>query len=164
MRLRGQYTIWMPNKEKIVVPNALVVDGFISLLKMLWQGDTSLIAGGGNFWVGLKDSIASPADTLATLTGEPGAGDVNYTRKAVTRDSSGWPTVEVVNNNGHVRSLVVTFTALTSNWVTTVQRCFLCSISAGTGGKLFSESAPFPAGVLLAAGQSLPVQYDLWLD
>ena len=159
--LMGGYRIWQPGCEPIRVPNALIEDGFVTLLKMLFQGDNSVIAGGGNFYIGLRDNNYSVLDTLASITGEPTA-DVTYARQAVTRDAIGFPTVELLTGDGHVRSKVVEFQSL-GTYPVTVQRMFLASTLDNTG-KLFSTSASFPNPVTVTSANPLFAQFDLFLN
>lgn len=147
----------------IVVPNTFLADGEQALLKMFLRADNTIVAGGGNFYIGLCGDAFSQSTTLSTLAGEPSATN-GYARQAIARNSTGWPTVDLVNGTGHARSAVCNFTATGGDFSTTIVRAFLCSAASGTSGTLFSVSAPMPVPFLVTQGVTLPVQYDLWMD
>lgn len=163
MKMFGKFNIILPNRKPIILPNTVVDEGENAFLKMLMRDDQTIVAGGGNFYIGLCGNVFTEASTLATLAGEPTATN-GYARQAVARSSGGWPTQDSVNDIGRIRSAVVNFTASGGDFSTSIWRAFICSVSSGSSGVLFAVSAPLPSALLVASGQTLPVQYDFYLD
>lgn len=143
-------------------PNTLVSEGEQSFLRMMVRDEQTDVAGGGNFYIGLMGNTFTATTTLSTLLGEP-TNTGGYARQAVTRNSAGWPTQDTVNGIGHVRSVVINFTASGADFSTTIQRIFLCSVGSGSSGRLFAISAPLAAPLAITNGTTFPVQYDLYL-
>lgn len=162
MHLNGGFLLRQGDGEWKRVPNALMQNGMVALLGMIFQAATGVINSGGNWWLGLRDGNYSVTDTLASITGEPSL-TTGYARKALVRSAAGWPTIELINGNGHVRSLSAGFTAAGSASYT-ASRMFLTSASAGTVGTLFSVSALFPQAITVNTGAPLVAKYDLWMD
>ena len=160
MPASGRFILYPEDeKRRLIVPNMLNQEGMGALLAMLFQDAQGVIAGGGNFYIGLKDINASPTDTLATITGEPSGN--GYARQPVVRSAVGWPVTNLINGSGMITSLVVNFTASGGNW-STVSRLFLCSVASGVG-LLFAESASFTP-ITVTDGQTLPAQYEFFLN
>lgn len=160
--IRGAFTFYLPGGP-LVVPNTFLNEGEDTLLKMALRGDNSIVAGGGNFYIGLCGAAFAETTTLTTLAGEPSATN-GYARQAITRDATGWPTIDSINGAGHARSAVVNFTASGGDFSASIERVFLCTVGSGTSGKLLSVSAALPAPLLITNGYSLPVQYDIYMN
>ena len=159
--LKGAYRLYPGTDKEIIVPNAIQLDGLVALLAMMLQGDTSVVAPGANFYIGLCQA-GDITKTLANLAGEP-TSTGGYARQPVARNAGGWPTVELLNGNGHARSALVTFSCTGANFSGAVTNAFLASTLNNTG-KLFSLSAAFPSAIQLTPGQTLPLQFDLFLN
>jgi len=164
MSIRGEFLFHMPDGSIQVVPNLITKEGAAEYLKMIFQADTTLIAGGGNFFMGLADQVPVKTDTLVAISTEPTSAG-GYARQPLTRDTLGWPTVGEVNGVQTITSAVVNFTPSGVDYSRTISRAFLCSVVSGTAGKLFSMSGALNAPTLLTvAGGNFPVQYRAYLD
>ena len=160
-KMRGEYILWPEEDRELIIPNSIVQDGMPGLLAMMLQADVSQVAAGGNFYMGLCTDN-TPTHTLATLVGEPTGN--GYARQPITRNAAGWPLIEIINSNGHARSSICTFVCSGSNYNVTVSNVFLCNAASGSSGKLYSCSATFPTPIQLAPGQTIPVQFDLYVN
>ena len=101
--------------------------------------------------------------TLSTITGEPSSAG-GYARKAILRNSSGWPTVEQVNGVYRAVSAEVSFAASGAAFSTSIRRAFLCSVLSGSSGTLLAVSGPLPTALLVADGETYPMQYALYMN
>lgn len=163
MKLRGQFSLLLPGERRIVLPNTVVNEGEAAFLKMLMRDDQTIVAGGGNFYIGLCGQAFTEASTLASLAGEPSAAG-GYARQAIARSAAGWPTQDTVNATARIRSAVVNFTASGAAFSTSIYRAFICSVVSGTSGTLFAVSAALASPHLIVDGETFPLQYDLYLE
>ena len=151
---------------EVSLPNLVVRDGEINILKMLLQDDQTIVAGGGNFYLGLCGNVAanSVASVLSSITDEPGSTG-GYARKAVGRNTTGFPTASITLVNGvyRARSLQVTWTPSGADYDTAITRVFLTNVSSGTTGVLFAFSAALTSPLILTDGTPFNVNYDLYL-
>lgn len=161
--MRGQFTLFPGTPYEYVLPNTIVDEGEKLLLDMMFRGNVSDVALDGNFYIGLCGNGFDETTTLATLVGEPAVSN-GYARQPVPRSSVGWPTLDLVNGTGHVRSQQVIFSASGGDFSTAITRAFLCTVDSGTSGKLISISAGLPTSMLITSGSGLPVAYDLYLN
>lgn len=159
----GQYVITdRKTGERITVKNRITTEGKTAFLKMLLRDDATYVAAGGNFYIGLCDQVPALADTLADLSSEPSAAG-GYARAAITRDSSGWPTLEAALEDMVLRSAVITFTASGADFDMPFSRLFMCDVASGTSGTLFSYSGALTTPITILDGESKDVQYELYL-
>lgn len=144
------------------IRNQVTLEGAISLQKMAFQGATSDIAVGGNFYIGLCRMVDEPliTYTLTDVTNEPTTAG-GYARKAVTRDATGWPTQVTVNNVPLIRTKVVTFAASGADFDQAHNRLFLTDASSGTSGILFAISGKRAVNQDILDGESLDVYYQM---
>jgi hypothetical protein len=160
--MRGEFVFFPGTAKERVIPNMICNEGEEAILKMAFQNDDTIVAGGGNFYIGLTDDTLLRDATLASLLGEP-TSDGGYARQPVTRDTTGWPTIELVNGIYRVSSEIVTFAATGAAFSKSITKAFLCNAASGASGVLFAFSGAFEAPVLLADGQTLPTRYRLYL-
>lgn len=160
--MRGGFRFFFPN-ESVFVPNMITNEGEEAYLKMLMQADDTDVAAGGNFYIGLCNHTPDEADTLADITNEPGAAG-GYARQAITRDITGFPTIDFVSGVGRAVSALVSFAAAGADYSTAITRAFLCNAAAGSVGVLFSYSGALAAPLLIPDGGAYPVRYELYLD
>jgi hypothetical protein len=162
---RGRFILFPDTPKQIILPNTVTNEGEVEFLKMIFRADLTLIAAAANWYIGLCQKVPAEGDTLADLAAtEPTDGVNGYSRKAVTRDASGWPTLTSSGGVNSIRSALVTFTAASGAFDKGITRAFLTSSASGTGGKLFSISAALGTAITLADGQSLPIAYESYLD
>ncbi len=150
-------------KEPIVMPNTVVDEGEIEFLRMIARADVSKVASSGNFYMGLCDQIPAEADTLTEITSEPTVTN-GYARNAISRDSTGWPTEVVVNGNNGIRSTTEDFAASGGDFSAAISRAFLCNVSSGTAGVLFSYSGALTTAVTIASGETFSAQYEFFIN
>jgi len=159
MRIEGEFTVNPNTPFEQRLKNTLVSDGASYFLRTLFRAEAVLPA---NFYIGLTN--ANPGFDLSTLVaiaaGEPNTAQ-GYARQPAVRNTTDW-TVTEINGAWRARSKLVTFTAsgtYSIDWV----RLFLCNLVSGTGGNVFSLSAPAiaPNHVLVGGGPS--VVYDFWM-
>lgn len=159
--LKGGFRLWVQGKE-LFVPNLITNEGVVAYLKMIGRDYQTDIAAGANFYLGLCGNVNDPDATLASLTGEPAVLN-GYSRKAVTRDAAGWPTLDVANGVNRIATAIKTFTAAGGDFSTAIRRAFLCNASAGTGGLLLGLSGPLEADLTIEDGVSVDMRYELYL-
>ncbi len=144
------------------IPNITVREGSTEFLKMIFQNSQGVVAGGGNFYLGLSgETGVSDTATLADLTDEL-AETNGYARQPVSRDATGWPTADVVNAQSRIQSAAVTFAAVGGDFSSSYSRIFLCSVLTGTAGLLFSISGKIDPAILIQDGQSKQIQYEYY--
>lgn len=162
MKLNGQYRLFPGTCDEFVIKNNIPQEGEAALLKMMFRGDDTIVADGGNFYLGLKDAAYASNLTLASLTGEPsGAG--GYARQPLVRNNANWPNLLLVNGVYRIGSISVNFTATGADYSTAFSRLFLCSVVSGSAGILLSVSGALSVPTLIQNGVTLPVQYELYL-
>lgn len=166
-KLQGRFVLFpgrsVEDGGEIVIRNQIVNEGEEAFLKMLLRDDQTIVAGGGNFYIGLCDQIPTDATTLTDLASEPAVSH-GYARNAIVRSAVGWPTIALSGNGDFVaQSAVVNFTAAGGDFSGPISRCFLCNVGAGSAGNLFSVSAPLPAAITILSGQTIPIRYELIL-
>ena len=146
----------------VVIPNQVTLVGAISLQKMAFQGVTTDIAVGGNFYIGLTNIVVEPLITtvLTDITVEPTSAG-GYARLAATRDATGWPTQVTVNNVPLIRTKTLTFTASGADFDQAHNRLFLTDQASGTAGILFSISGKTAVDQNILDGESLDVFYQM---
>lgn len=151
------------NIDGQLVPNSVVDEGENSFLKMLAQGDNTIVAAAANFYFGLCSATFDDTTILSSLAGEPAAGVNGYARQGVARSAVGWPTlVQGTDGRWGITTVTFTFTATGAGYGP-IQRIFMCSVSTGSAGKLFCLSAPLSAEINITVAAPLPVSYTLFL-
>jgi hypothetical protein len=163
--MKGRFIIH-PNKliPACIVPNNLTDDGEETYLKMIFQGDASVIAAGADFYMGLTDVTPSDdIDFADVVAAEPTIGTNGYARQALSRDSTGWPTLVTDAGETSIQSAVKNFAASGGDFDAAVTRAFLCTVSTGSAGLLLSISSAFVTAVTVADGDTLPIAYEAYL-
>lgn len=159
--MRGQFVFWPDSDREVVVPNNILDEGEEAFLKMIAQAHTGDVNAGANYYVGLMGDTWAEDTTLATLAGEPSNAG-GYARKAVARNSTGWPTIGVVNGIWRAATLLLTWAPSGADFSVAVRRAFLCNASSGTVGKLFAVSGALPSELEMEDGSSYPMRYELY--
>jgi len=140
-------------------PNLVVNEGLADMNDKYFSGTGYTAA----WFLGLVQGPASgttfaAADTLASHAGW--VEDTNYTgnRKAVTFGSATTADPSVINNSGSPSQF-------TMNGTTTIAGAFLCTVSSGSSGILFSASDfQAPGDRSVVSGDVLNVTYTFSLD
>ena len=161
--MRGEFIFFANTPERIVIPNMITDEGEEAFLKMLMQGDATIVAAGGNFYVGLSSDTPVETITLGDLAAEPSSAN-GYARQAVTRDATGFPTITQVNGVYCVTSALISFTPSGGDFDTDIDRMFLCDAATGTSGTLFAFSGALPAPITVTEAAPFSAQYRLYLD
>ena len=130
------------------VPNHVTQEGIELMLKAVFQGDNF-----NGFTIGLTGN-KSDVETLAAVTLEPLSSE-GYARQAVSRNVSGWPTLDKRTGVVEVTSKAVTFRPRV-NFSQKVIRAFLASDS----GKLIAMSQPFPTELDVTIQNPLTIHYS----
>lgn len=136
-------------------------EGEEALLKMLFQGDDTIVAAGGNFYLGLCNQTPSKNDNLIDITTEPSVAN-GYARKPIVRSAVGFPTIEQVNNETRILSLVVTFTASGGDFSSSFTRAFLTDAASGSTGVILAYSGAYDTPILLTDGQSQQMRFEFY--
>ncbi len=160
--LHGQYRFHPGTSKEIIVPNLITDEGEISFLKQIMQADVVDLAAGADWFLGLCEETPGETDTLTTITTEPTVTN-GYARQGFSRDATGVPTIELVNNAHRAVSLALTFTASGGSFSRAIQRAFLTNVSSGTSGLLYSYSGLLPNPITVPVGTPLVVKYELFL-
>ena len=156
MDIRGQYRIWVPGQDEIILPNSIVLEGRDEFLNCLFNYQAL------TFYVGLCNQVPDNADVLTDITTEPGATG-GYARQALTQDAVGWPTIDTVSGVPHAASKVLTYTASGADFDAVFSRAFLCSVASGAG-KLYGYSGALSVPITLLDGTSFQMQYEVFLN
>lgn len=160
MEVEGIYTINPGTDKEFSLKNALVSDGAEYFLRTIFRGEAILPA---TYYIGLTNVNPGFAGSslVAVNAGEPAVAH-GYARQAAVKNTVDW-TVTFVNGAWRAQSKVVTFT-VSSDYVTSWNRLFLCNVNAGTGGLVFSLSGPAPALILpLLADGNFTAQFSFWM-
>lgn len=164
MRMFGKFNLISKEYPNgIILPNTVVDEGEAAFLKMLMRDDQTIVAGAGNFYIGLCGQVFTESSTLASLAGQPSAAG-GYARQPVIRSAAGWPTQDTVNGSARIRAATVNFTATGADFSTTIWRAFICSVLAGSVGTLFAVSAALPTAKQIVNGETFSLQYDFYLE
>ena len=161
--LHGRFIFYPSDSSRIILPNIIPDDGESEYLKMIVQADVALIAAGANFFVGLTSGTFTGSSILSTATANEPLVANGYARQAISRDATGWPTIDSIGGIGRAQSITVTFTASGGNFDKTFTRAFLTEASAGSVGKLLGVSAALATAIQLNNGQSFAMKYELFL-
>lgn len=128
---------------------------------ILVQGDNIIVPAAGDFFVGVCDQIPAYGDTLTEITTEPTSAG-GYARLALTRDATGWPTIDQVNGETRWLSKVLAFAASGADYSTAFTRLFLCNVASGSSGRLFAFSGAYASDILVLDGQTKNVRFELY--
>lgn len=159
--IKAGYRIHPGTPKELFVPNFLTRFGGETLLKMAMQGDNTILAAGGNWYVGLTNEIAVSRDAvLSDLTGELTTAG-GYARQAIVRQAADW-TVDTVNGIPRCISKIVNFTATGADFSHGYTRAFLCDVASGTVGDLYSISSALAVANVVLDGVTVPIQYELY--
>jgi len=171
----GRYKFWLPRptwqvfapgawlgEPDFIIPNLITDAGEEDFLQAIFQ-NVFPIAGGSDFYVGLADQTPAETDALTDISTEPTSAG-GYARQAVPRNGTGWPTITTINGHKAIQSQTLSFTASGADFSRNITRAFLCDVSSGTSGVLFSYSGALTAGVLVTDGQTFQMQYEILLD
>lgn len=136
-------------------------EGEDALLQMAFQGIDSIVAEGGNFYLGLCNQTPNKDDTMADISTEPSVAN-GYARQAITRDATGFPVIEIVNGETRIVSLVINFAAAGGDFDASFTRAFLTTSASGSGGTLFAFSGAYSSPILLADGQNQQMKFEFY--
>lgn len=168
--MHGQFVFSQNDENGILIPesvqcirNTIVDEGEDEFLKMIMRADLSTIAAGGNWYLGLCDQVPVETDVLTDITTEPTIGVGGYARQIITRDATGFPTLDRINGVGVIRSTVENFAASGADFSAQISRAFLCDVASGVG-ILFAYSGALTTPITITDGTSINVQYELFLD
>lgn len=143
--------------EERNIHNLLHDEGEESILKAVFSEAYTVLA---NYFIGLDDRVTiAEADTLTSLSGEPGVG--GYARQAVASDATDF-TITKPASDWQAVTKTVTFTPSGANYPS-VRNMFLCDVVSGTSGKLFASVALSQARVVLD-GDSLDTNLTILLS
>lgn len=135
--------------------------GAAELIKMIFHGDDALIAAGGNFYLGLCNQTPDKGDILSDISSEPTVTN-GYARQAISRDITGFPTTEIVNDETRVLSLIVTFAASGGDFSSSFTRAFLTDAAAGSAGVLLAYTGAYPAAITILDGESRTMRFEFY--
>jgi hypothetical protein len=151
------------------IPNTIVYEGEQTFFKMLFQGDATFVAAGGNFYLGLcaanlnLQGTVDRTKVLSNLIGEPPISH-GYARLPISRDTTGWPNANLVFQQGvwSILSKQVSLTAAGGN-IGPVNRMFLATTNDNSG-KLLSLSGQFTIPLTISSGQTNNFQYQMFFN
>ena len=132
-----------------------------ALLKMLFQGDNTIVAAGANFYLGLCNQTPDKDDLMADIATEPTVTN-GYARAAISRNVTGFPTIEQINTETRIISLVLSFTASGGDFSSSFTRAFLCTDASGLGGTLLAYSGAYASPILITDGQTQDLRFEFY--
>lgn len=129
--------------------------------KMVAQGDNSIIAPAGNFYIGACKQIPDVGDVLTTITTEPNFVN-GYARVPISRDATGFPTVDTVNGAVRILSKALAFSAVGADFDKVFDRLFICDVATGFVGNLIGYSGAYSADILVQDGTTFDFKFELY--
>lgn len=165
MRAGGVFTVQCVGADGVVkwedsMHNLVVNEGLQDMNTQFFKGSSYSAA----FYLGLVEgpgsaTVYDPTDTLASHAGWTEFTNYTGSRKSVSFGSATNADPSVISNSGSPSSFTI------SSSGGTVAGAFLCTVSSGTSGVLFSE-ADFqsPGDRVVVAGDTLNVTYTFNLD
>lgn len=161
--MRGRFRFYFPGRRPITVWNTVVQQGQKAMLEQLFQSDnTNWPSGGASFYVGLCNQAVTKILTLPDLTSELGAAG-GYARQALARNSTDWPTIELIQDAYVVRSKLLTFAAVAADFDKPFTRAFLTDQASGTVGNLYAVSGALTEEVTVTSGNDFKLEYELFI-
>jgi len=139
----------------------ITTEGEEALLKMLFQGDNTIVAAGANFYIGVCNQTPDKGDTLADITTEPSSAG-GYARIALARNSTDFPTLGQIDGETRILSILKTFSAVGADFSTGFTRLFLTDAASGSTGTLFAYSGPYSSAISLLNGQTQDFQFEFY--
>lgn len=139
----------------------LTYEGEDAFLKMLFQGDNTIVPAAGNFYLGLCNQTPTKNDTLTSIVSEPSSAG-GYARQPISRDTTGFPTISILSGESRIISLVINFAASGADFSSSFTRAFLTDAASGSAGTLFGYSGAYSSPVLLLDGQNRNVKFEFY--
>jgi hypothetical protein len=164
MKFSGQFRITLPDGSEQIWKNRTTDQGEQEYLRMLFRNDMTQVPSG--FYVGLCDQSPAESDDLSGLSTEP-AAETGYARINLLRNSTDWPTIQLVNGRGCVVSKEITFTnSGVGDWTQGFSRAFLCNHldSILVTDTLFAYTGGLTAPVILQPAADFKMKYEIYID
>lgn len=139
MRFRGEF---IRRSDGLVIPNNITTAGANMLLAAALRNTVP------TFWVGLCSAVYQPDLQIEDVV-EPTLATNGYTRFAVARDSTGWPSDGLVNGEVYFESLPLIWEAVGGPFDQPVTRMFLCGTDVGLTGDIWALSAALPEDLIV---------------
>lgn len=128
---------------------SVTLAGRQNYLQLLFRGvDSVAVGAGGNMYLGLCAAVPADDLTLADIV-EPTIGTNGYARKAVTRDSTGFPTVDLVSGEPYIETADLVWAAVGGNYDQAITRLFLTPEATATTGEVWALGAAAAAPVII---------------
>ena len=143
-------------KEAWSSQNALADEGESSMLDTYFRATNSPTT----FYLRLFNDTPVETDALSNLTGEP-ASTYEYAAQELTRNATGFPTLELDSGDYQVVSKQVTFTATGGSWGPVTYA--VLATSTDSSGKLIAFNE-LSSAKTLASGETLKVTLTLKLQ
>lgn len=136
--LRGEFRF----DDGLVIPNNITIAGCQMLLAAALRNTVPA------FWVGLCSAVYQPDLGIEDLI-EPTIAANGYSRLAVARDLTGWPSDGQVNGEVYFESLPLVWQAVGGPFDQPITRMFICGSEAGLTGDVFCLSATLPDDLIV---------------
>lgn len=131
--LRGEFRF----QNGLIVPNNVTIAGAQMILAAALRNTVPV------FHIGLCSAVYEPDLTLADIV-EPTLAVNGYARLAVARDSVGWPSGGLVNNEPYLETLALVWEATGGEFDQPVTRMFLTPEPTATEGVVYALSGALP--------------------
>lgn len=128
---------------------------------MVAQGAVSVIAPGANFYVGACKQIPSVGDLLTGITTEPTFVN-GYARVPISRDATGFPTIDSVSGAVRILSKSLFFSAVGGDFDKPFDRLFLCDAVSGFTGSLIGYSGAYSSDIIVQDGTQFDFKFELY--
>lgn len=129
--------------------------------QMIAQAAAGIVAPGANFYVGACKQIPSVGDILTNISTEPTFVN-GYARVAISRDATGFPTVDSVNGAVRILSKALSFSAVGGNFDRPFDRLFLCDAVSGFTGNLIGYSGAYSSDIIVEDGTQFDFKFELY--
>lgn len=136
--LRGEFIF----DNGLVIPNNITPAGCQLLLAAALRNTVP------TFWVGLCSAVYEPDLGIEDLI-EPTIATNGYSRLAVARDITGWPSDGQVNGEVYFESLSLVWQAIGGPFDQPITRMFICASETSLTGDVFCLSAALPADLVI---------------
>ena len=144
--MRGEFI----RGDGLVIPNNIMTYGMQQIFSWALKNT------GYNLYIGLANCNPDPG-LLAEHLNEPTIGVNGYARQGITRDGTGWPTSDLLNNEPYFETQEFVFDAVGGPYDKAIRRLALINHPTDVTGQIVvALSSPLPADLIIETTTDLP--------